>query len=581
MIFSLQSWANILGTATSADNTTVSITGADTIDVIFNAESSYRYPEAAAARAEGQRKLGAAVTAGFPAIRDAAVKDFRTLANRVKLNLGESPNGAAAKPVPERLVAYRKDADVDPQLVTLMFNFGRHLLISSSRDTGPRSLPANLQGLWNPFYSPAWQSKYTININLEMNYWPALVTNLLDTQKPVFDLINVAIPRGQAVAKAMYNCDNGGFVLHHNIDIWGDAAPVDKGTPYTIWPLGAAWLSHDVMEQYRFTQDKAYLRDTAWPIIRQAALFFHCHLFQWNGYWTAGPSLSPEHGFEVPNVPGASTVGKEEGLDISIESDNQILRQLFTAVLEACQALELPANSTDCAAAAKFLPGLRPPAISAKTGAIQEWREDYTGHEPGHRHFSNLFGIYPGSQLTPHANYTAAAKKLVDRRLAAGSGSTGWSRTWAANLYARLREGELAYKSLQTLLQKFPSNNLLNTDSGPSSSTQIDGNFGFTAGVAEMLVQSHEGVLHLLPAIPSATQIPKGEVKGLTARGAFVVDVSWADGKLVEARVVAKAYDTSFKLKVLGKDTGFTINGREVSEVKTTAGGIYRILPVK
>ncbi|EAQ89042.1 hypothetical protein CHGG_05661 [Chaetomium globosum CBS 148.51] len=286
-----------IGTATSPDGKSISISGANTVDIFFDAETSYRYADATAAQAELKQKLDAATAAGYPAVRSAAIEDFSSLMSRVKLDLGSSGD-AGRQPVTTRLQNFKNNPNADPQLMTLMFNFGRHLLASSSRDTGPRSLPANLQGLWNQDYDPAWQSKYTININLEMNYWPALVTNLAETQKPVFDLLNEAIPRGKAVAKTMYGC-NDGFVLHHNTDLWGDAAPVDKGTPYTIWPMGAAWLSADAMEHYRFTQNKTFLSTTAWPILRDAARFFHCHLFQWNGHWTAGPSLSPEHAFTI------------------------------------------------------------------------------------------------------------------------------------------------------------------------------------------------------------------------------------------------------------------------------------------
>jgi hypothetical protein len=512
-------------------------------------------------------------------VRKAAIADFSGLMGRVKLDLGPS-GSAGSQPVPTRLSNFKKNPSADPQLMTLMFNYGRHLLAASSRDTGPLSLPANLQGLWNQDYSPAWQSKYTININLEMNYWPALVTNLAETQKPVFDLINVAIPRGQAVAKAMYGC-NSGFVLHHNTDLWGDAAPVDKGTPYTIWPMGAAWLSSDVMEHYRFTQNKTFLERIAWPILRETARFYHCYLFKWNNYWTTGPSLSPEHAFIVPSP--LNQAGKPEGLDISIEADNQLLYQLFTNIHKTCTTLSL--SNTDCTAAAEtYLPHLRPPSIHPSTHRLLEWHNpSYTDSEPGHRHFSPLFGLYPGSQLLTSANLTAAAAALLDHRMASGSGSTGWSRAWAINLYARLGRGEEAWTHAQELVKQFVLPNLWNSDNGHGTPFQIDGNFGLVAGVAEMLVQSHETdgqggvVVHLLPALPGKA-VPGGRVEGLVARGNFVVEeLVWEKGEFVRARIRARSGGLLWVKVQAGK--AVDVDGvRHNGAINTTVGGVYRVI---
>ncbi|KAK4233330.1 glycoside hydrolase [Achaetomium macrosporum] len=561
------------GTATSPDGKTISITGADMVDVFFDAETTYRYPSAAAAQAELKRKLDAAVAAGYPAVRKAAIDDFSSLMGRVKLDLGSSGD-AGLQPVPTRLSNFKRNPNADPQMMTLMFNFGRHLLVSSSRDTGPHSLPANLQGIWNQDYSPAWQSKYTININLEMNYWPALVTNLAETQKPVFDLINVAIPRGQAVAKTMYGCDHG-FVLHHNTDLWGDAAPVDKGTPYTVWPMGAAWLSADAMEHYRFTQNKTFLQQVAWPILRQTAQFYHCYLFQWNNYWTAGPSLSPEHAFVVPQ--GMRQAGKSEGLDIGIEMDNQLLHQLFTNINETCATLGLPPTDPDCTAARAKLPQIRPPTINPTTSRLQEWRSSsYADTEPGHRHFSPLWALYPGNQLTTSLSLTTAAAALLDHRMASGSGSTGWSRAWAVNLYARLLRGDDAWRHAQTLIQIFPSPNLWNSDNGPGTPFQIDGNLGLVAGMAEVFLQSHDGTVHLLPALPEMVG-GKGRVEGLVARGGFVVrELVWEGGLFVRARIEARSGGV-LRVKVQG-GMGFFVDGKRYEgSVETEVGGLYEI----
>jgi len=516
--------------------------------------------------------LDAAVAAGYQEVRSAAIADFSGLMGRVKLDLGSS-GSAGTQPIQNRLSNYKRSPGADPQLVTLMFNYGRHLLAASSRDTGRLSLPANLQGIWNQDYKPAWQSKYTININLQMNYWPALVTNLAETQKPVFDLINTAIPRGQAVAKTMYGCDSG-FVLHHNTDLWGDAAPVDKGVQYTIWPMGAAWLSADVMEHYRWTQNKTFLRQTAWPILQQTAQFYYCTLFKWNDYWTMGPSLSPENLFVVPS--GMSQSGKNEGLDISVAMDNQLLYQLFTNVNETCTILGLAGSEADCTKAAQYVTAIRPPKVGSR-GQILEWRDDYGETEVGHRHMSPLWGLYPGKQMTPlvSSTYAAASKVLVDRRMGGGSGSTGWSRAWVINLYARLLLGDTAWGHIVAFIQKYPSANLWNTDGGPGTSFQIDGNFGLAAGVAEMLLQSHADVVHLLPALPGGS-VPKGSVTGLAARGNFVVDMAWDNKALTSATIVSQS-GGPLAVRVQS-GAAFTVNGAPYNgPINTTVGGVYKI----
>ncbi|RYP12741.1 hypothetical protein DL765_007179 [Monosporascus sp. GIB2] len=560
-------------TNTTANGEQLVIKGADTIDVFFDAQSSYRHATAASARATVARQLDAAVAAGFPTVRTAAIADFGALMGRVKLDLGSSGDLGTQK-TPTRLDNFRKNPAADPELTTLMFNFGRQQLLASSRDTGPLSLPANLQGIWNPFYQPAWQSKYTININLQMNYWPALITNLAEVQKPVFDLIDMAIPRAQAVAKSMYGCD--GIVMHHNTDLWGDSAPVDRGTPYTVWPMGAAWLASDAMEHYRWTKNKTFLQQTVWPLLQKTAQFYYCYLFEWNGYWTVGPSLSPEHAFIVP--PSMSQAGKPEGLDISIEMDNQLLHNLFTNINQTCTILGLDAHLPDCAKANAYLPKIHPPRIGPKNGEILEWRDEYDEEEPAHRHFSSLWGLYPGKQLTPLVSptYAKAGKALLDRRMAAGSGSTGWSRSWAINLYARLFEGDTAWGHVQALIQKFPSPNLWNSDSGPGSSFQIDGNFGLTAGIAEMLLQSHE-VMHLLPALPAA--VPRGSVTGLVARGNFVVDMVWEEGKMTTAKIMSQS-GGMLSLRVQN-GVAFSVNGTQYEgPINTTSGERYHIKPL-
>jgi hypothetical protein len=549
------------------DGKAISVKGATTVDIFFDAETAYRYSSAGAWEAELKKKLDSAVKAGYTAVRTAAVKDTERILSRVSLDLGSS--GAAGKqPVPTRLSNFKKNANADPELVSLYFNYGRHLLLASSRDTGDRSLPANLQGIWNDNYDPPWQSKYTININTEMNYWHALTTNLDETHKPLFDLIDIARPRGAAMAKKMYGCNNG-FVLHHNTDLWGDAAPVDKGTQYTVWPMGGAWLSQHLMEHYRFTLDKSFLLNRAWPVLKQAADFYYCYLFLHNGAYITGPSLSPEHSFIVPS--SMRTAGKTEGADLAPAMDAELLYELFTNVLDAAAALGI--NGSDVTKAQDYLSKLALPAVGSK-GQILEWRNEYTETEPGHRHFSHLFGLFPGSQMTParNAKLAQAAKVSLDGRMKAGSGSTGWSRVWAMNLYARLLDGAAAWASGVTFLQTYPLDNLWN--SGENRWFQIDGNFGFTSAVAEMLLQSHEGV-HVLPALPKSA-VPKGTVRGLVARGNFVVDVTWSGGVMTQATILARS-GGELKLRVEGGGA-FKVDGKVYDgPVKTVVGGKYLI----
>ncbi|KFY27285.1 hypothetical protein V491_00955, partial [Pseudogymnoascus sp. VKM F-3775] len=440
---------NTGGGTVTTDGQSIFVTGATTVDIFFDAETSYRYPSSSAWEAE--------------------LKHTTALISRVSLDLGSS-GAAGENPLPTRIENYKTDPSADPELATLMFNFGRHLLVASSRDTGnSQSLAANLQGLWNENYAPPWQSKYTININIEMNYWPAEVTNLQETHHALFDLIDVARVRGEAMAKEMYGCSNGGFMLHHNIDLWGDAAPTDYGVAYMMWPMGGAWLSLHLIEHYRFTLDKDFLRTRAWPVLQSAANFYYCYLFEHEGYYTTGPSLSPENKFKVPT--GMETAGSNEAIDISPTMDNSLLYELFTAVITTCHVLGI--TGPDLTNAQSYLEKIKPPQIGSK-GQILEWRNEYTEGDPGHRHMSPIFGLFPGTQMTPLSNSTLAdaAKVLVDTRMASGSGSTGWSRTWVINLYARLFEADTAWDNAVTFLQTFPSENLWNTDKGPGTAMQ-------------------------------------------------------------------------------------------------------------
>ncbi|KAK1141889.1 hypothetical protein N8T08_008402 [Aspergillus melleus] len=555
----------------SSNGSSISVRSASIVDIFFDAETSYRYDNEDKWEAQLRDTLGAAVEKGYPDLKEEAITDYTALIGRVNLDLGSS-GSTGNQTTDMRLKSYKESPDDDPELVTLMFNFGRHLLLASSRRSASPSLPANLQGIWNQDYSPAWGGKYTVNINLEMNYWLSQVTNLAETFEPFVELLETIRPRGEEMAKSMYHCEDGGFVLHHNADLWGDAAPTDNGTAYTIWPMGGAWLASQTMEQYRFTQDKAFLEERIWPLLQSAARFYYCYLFTFEGYYSTGPSCSPEASFLVPD--DMTKAGSKEGIDIAPTMDNSLLYELFTAVNETCVTLSLTENDDDCTTAAKYFAKIKPPQIGS-TGRILEWRDEYEESAPGHRHMSPIVGLFPGSQLTPLVNETLAraAKGFLDRRIEHGSGSTGWSRVWTMNLYARLFDGDAVWNHTQTFLQTYPSSNLWNTDGGPGTAFQIDGNFGFVSGIAEMLLQSHE-LVHLLPALPSA--VKTGSVSGLAARGNFEINIQWKDGALEEATVLSKS---GGELAVRVQDgQSFSLDGEEYTgPIATKAGSTYKI----
>lgn len=550
----------------SASNGTLSITGATTIDLFFDAETNYRYSSQDGIDAEIRRKLDNALTKGFDKVKNEALKDSSTLLERASINLGNSSSEIRTLPTDERIVRARSGFD-DPELATLTWNYGRHMLVASSRNTGEDiDLPANLQGIWNNETTAAWGGKYTININTEMNYWPAGQTNLIETQKPLFDLFKVAQPRGQALAEDMYNCS--GMVIHHNLDIWGDPAPVDNYTSASMWPMGAAWLVTHLIDHYRFTGDKELLEETVYPYLVDVAKFYQCYTFEHEGYKVTGPSLSPENTFAIPD--DWSIAGSSGAMDIAIPMDDQILWEVFNNLLEAASALGIKDDDDETVSAAKsFIAQIHPPRIGSK-GQIQEWRLGYESEAPGHRHLSPLFGLHPGRQFSPLVNETlsAAAGVLLDDRLEHGSGSTGWSNAWFINQYARLYRGEDAWAQVEKWFSLYPTKNLWNTDNG--ATFQIDGNFGVTSGITELFLQSHAGVVHLLPALPGES-VPRGSVKGLKARGNFEVDIEWVDGKL-ESAVVKTVGGGALKVRVQDEEQ-FYVNGDLYEEALETTGG--------
>ena len=500
----------------------------------------------------------------YDRLRAAHIADYQRYFRRVRFELA----GAAPDlPTDERLAKLATGA-ADPQLAALYFQFGRYLLISSSR---PGGLPANLQGLWNRSLAPSWDSKYTININTEMNYWPAEECNLSEMHEPLFDLVDSARADGRVVARDLYRA--GGFVLHHNTDIWGDAVPID-GVNSGIWPMGGAWLSLHFWEHYDFTRDRDFLTRRAYPVMKEAAQFLLDYMVDdGHGHLVTGPSLSPENSYRLPD----GTVGH---LAMGPYMDTEIAYALFSRVLEAQQILgtDLEFGKRVAAARARLLP-----FRIGKYGQLQEWMQDYDEAEPGHRHISHLFALYPGSQITLRGTpeLARAAHVSLERRLAAGGGGTGWSRAWVINVWDRLEEGDLANESLQVLLGRSTLPDMLDTH----PPFQIDGNFGGTAGIAEMLLQSQNGEIALLPALPKAW--PEGAVHGLRARGAVEVGIEWAGGRAVGATLAA-AVSGTFQIRppraqhIAGIDAdGGDAKWSENSEGLVTAalekGRIYRV----
>ena len=517
---------------------TIVVRQADTAHVFLAAETTFRHedPESACLLlVDDAKKLG------YDQLKTHHIKDYRSLFSRVAFRMGSDVErtAAASKPTDERMTQARRGKP-DLSLIPLYYQFGRYLLISSSRP-GHKALPANLQGIWNEKMSPTWGSKFTINVNAEMNYWPAETANLSECHEPFLSFLERLQVNGQVTARKMYDC--AGWTAHHNTDIWADTAPQDRCITATLWPMGGAWVSTHIWNHFEFTGDVDFLAKT-YGVLRGSVEFYLDFLIEKDGYKVTSPSLSPENRYRLPN-------GEEGTMCIAPTMDSELLFRLFTDFLAASDVLGRE-EDREMRRKVELYREKLPPLRIGRHGQLQEWWQDHDEVEPGHRHISHLWALYPSNQINlKDTELIKACKITLARRAASGGGHTGWSRAWMIALWARLGDGNEAAMHVGEILRTSTHDSLL--DDHPPF--QIDGNFGAAAGITEMLVQSHAGEIFLVPALPSSWS--EGSIKGICARGGFELSLEWSSGSLTACTVMSKLG----RICVLNSKQTFTVMG--------------------